>query len=140
MALQARIAAVVDESVRLTKTLPDHVVDERTAARTGADCYATWQRLQALINDWEAGHELNRTMQSANWLDGPVHATDRTFVWTFQAYRLSHRLPTIKARCRRSSTWRRPWPLAPSPACIRGPMRRPGRGLWTGASTDQWRC
>jgi hypothetical protein len=97
-ALQRRVASIVDESVKLTKTLPPEVVDERSAMRASADGgkhFAAWLRLGELLAIWESCHELNRTMQRAHWCDGPGHAKDRPGAWTFVAYKVPHRLATI---------------------------------------------
>jgi hypothetical protein len=91
------VAAIVAESVKLTESLPDFVVDERSAMRAGdgGKHFASWVRLGELLGEWDRCHALCRTMRLAGWIDGPAHVKDRPQAHTFMAYGVPHRLATI---------------------------------------------
>lgn len=97
-ALQKRVADVVAESVKLTKSLPDHVIDERTAVRASADGgnhFAAWVRLGELLGVWEQCHELSRVTARAGWIAGPDHPRDRLPARSYLAYGKPTQLATV---------------------------------------------
>jgi hypothetical protein len=95
-ALQARVAAVVAESVTRSVELPRGVDSEAKAlrARNGdRKALDTWERLRSLVDEWTACHELARTMQLAQWIPGPSHARDRDGARVFERYQAPLSLP-----------------------------------------------
>jgi hypothetical protein len=95
-ALQARVAAVVAESVKRSVALPRGVDSEAKALRTrNGDRRALdiWERLRALVDEWTACHELVRVMQRAGWVPGPAHPRDRDGARLFERYERPLSLP-----------------------------------------------
>lgn len=56
--LRPAISEVIEESVRLAATLPETVIDDRSAIAHGPQAANTWARLRALHTTWATTHAL----------------------------------------------------------------------------------
>lgn len=65
--LAAAARVCVDESVKLDKTLPGDVGDERGAFAAGVGHFATWGRLGELVDRFVALHDVAGELRSLGW-------------------------------------------------------------------------